>query len=102
MSSKVLKFSRFGLSVFGRALLVNSCILSHLWYASSFSVCLPGRLKKVWSTVMGFVYGGLPGFRHLSYAHSRLSRVAGGLGVLDPVLEFESHSHNVDTTPSSL
>jgi hypothetical protein len=36
---------------------------------------------------MAFVYGGLPGFRHLSYAHSRFARDAGGLGVLDPVLE---------------
>jgi len=40
----------------------------------------------VWSTVMSFS-GGLPGFRHLSYAHSRMPRDAGGLGVLDPVLE---------------
>lgn len=39
---------------------------------------------------MGFVFAAVPGFRHLSYAHCRLPRAEGGLGILDPVLEAQA------------
>ncbi len=87
IDAKLAKFEKFGLSVFGRALLVNSCIFSHLWYAASFTACSVEKLEKFWKRAMHFVFADSPGIFHPSFRSCRLPRRDGGLGILDPVLQ---------------
>jgi exonuclease III len=90
IDDKLGKYKRFNPSVFGRALLANSLVFSHLWYAVSFSCPPDGLLEKLWKQAMHFVYDKNPGIHHLSFDFSRLPKAEGGLGVLDPRLEAQA------------
>ena len=78
------------LSVFGRALLAKSCLLSHIWFPASVTLFDETRLTSLFKSICAFVHMRSPGFKFISYANSRLSCSDGGLGLLDPALEVRA------------
>ncbi|KAG1037764.1 hypothetical protein G6F43_012795 [Rhizopus delemar] len=77
--------SQRSLSVRGRATIVNSLILSKLWYVLRVIWVPVAFLDKIKSTVSRFLTVGI--FPRLSFATMCLPRVLGGLGVLDPAVQ---------------
>ncbi|KAG1305043.1 hypothetical protein G6F64_008697 [Rhizopus arrhizus] len=77
--------SQRSLSVRGLATIVNSLILSKLWYALRVIWVPVAFLDKIKSTVSRFLTTGI--FPRLSFATMCLPRVLGGLGILDPAVQ---------------
>ena len=90
IEKKIKHYSRFGLTIFGRVLLANSCLLSHLWFLSSFAIPPIKRMLAIRSSCRRFVLGGSPGCRHESTLRLEASKPVGGLGLLNPIVEAQA------------
>ncbi|HVT99607.1 MAG TPA: hypothetical protein VHE33_19060 [Acidobacteriaceae bacterium] len=90
IATKINQFNSFGLTVHGRAMLTNSCLLSHLWFAASFLFMGDDFLNRLRSECYRFIMAGSPGYRHESRARCEARRGVGGLGVLNPLVEVRA------------
>ena len=98
LRAKIGRFSRFRhLSLFGRVLLANACVLSHIWYAASFLSVDEMDLHGVFKASNHFVWDPTPGFRKaMSFSQSCRPAAHGGVGLLDPELEVKAiHAHRL-------
>ena len=98
IQEKITRFSRFRqLSLFGRVLLANACILSHVWYAASFSAEADLDLAGLFKASNHFVWDPTPGFKKaMAFSQSARPVTHGGVGLLDPVLEVKAiHAHTL-------
>lgn len=88
IQAKLARYAPFGhLTIFARATLANACILSHAWYAASFTKYAEMDLIKLWKQCCGFLWCKTPGFKKIRYEQCRAPRAHGGLGLVDPRLE---------------
>ncbi len=92
LRGKIERYARFRhLPLFGRVVLANACILSHIWYASSFLSVDEMDLRGAFKLSNHFVWDPTPGFRKaMAYSQSCRPAVQGGVGLLDPELEVSA------------
>jgi len=80
-------WKRLGLTIFGRTLLVNSCLLSKIWFLASHAPVSRTQLKSLLKEVNNFFKKGKKN-NSVAYAKRVLPKEFGGLGQLDPTVQI--------------
>jgi hypothetical protein len=83
---KAIAWSNLYPSLFGRATLVNSVLLSQVWYYASILPLSEAFFHKLRKLVISFMWG-FKNFHSLSQGNLFLPSDKGGLGLLDPLTQ---------------
>jgi hypothetical protein len=84
-------FNRFKLTVTGRGLLVNTSLLSSLWYLAPVCTVPDGDLQRIFNNlVTDFVYADSPGCIYTAREKCSYARELGGLGIKHPVRQVRA------------
>jgi hypothetical protein len=82
MNQKIVKWNAALLSQFGRALVANSSILSHIWFTAQFLDYTCKNIKKLTQRLWKFMDGRGDKRCRLNYKDAIKSKLQGGLGIL--------------------
>jgi hypothetical protein len=86
---KAIAWSNLYPSLFGRATLVNSVLLSQIWYYASILPLSNSFFHKIRKLIINFMWG-FKNFHSISQGNLFMDSSKGGLGLLDPLTQARS------------